>query len=303
MTLNPRLVARSEAILKSWSNLNWGSAFSAIIYPALGVTLLTVMLVLGLALGGLTLHWWYAPLCLGATALSIFLCNMGIGPLHRVWQHRAGEIKWPAQILIAFNCILAMQGSLRDWVNYHSQHHRFADQPGDPHNPFESKFWAWIGWILWRDENDLKRPMPMWLKDNPVVRFADQFHYSLSLVMHLIVPAVIYLIVALSGGSLILTALLHASVVIGRAIQFHATTLGVNVFGHMKTPKWFDYVLALLTGGEALHDHHHDFPRSALHLPRKGIWNRIVDYNGTALLVMRKLGLAKDLQIAPQFAD
>ena len=47
MTLNPRLVARSEAILKSWSNLNWGSAFSAIIYPALGVILLTVMLVLG----------------------------------------------------------------------------------------------------------------------------------------------------------------------------------------------------------------------------------------------------------------
>ncbi len=62
--------------------------------------------------------------------------------------------------------------------------------------------------------------------------------------MHLIIPAIIYLIVALSGGSLILTALLHASAVIGRAIQFHATTLGVNVFGHMQTPKWVDYLLA-----------------------------------------------------------
>ena len=107
---------------------------------------------------------------------------------------------------------------------------------------------------------------------------------------------------ALSGGSLILTALLHASAVIGRAIQFHATTLGVNVFGHMQTPKWVDYLLALLTGGEALHDHHHEFPQSALHLPRKGIWNRIVDYNGTMLLVLHRLGLAKNLQIAPQFA-
>jgi stearoyl-CoA desaturase (delta-9 desaturase) len=302
MNLDQRIVARSEAILKSWRTLNWASAFSAIIYPALGVALLSTMLILGLVLNGLTLHWWYAPICLGVTALTIFLCNQGIGPLHRIWQHRAGEIKWPAQIIIMFNCILAMQGTLKDWVNYHSQHHRFADKPGDPHNPLESKVWAWVGWILWRDENDLARPMPMWLKDNPVVHFADRFHISLSLAMHLIVPAVIYIIVALAGGSLIFTALIHASVIIGRGLQFHATTLGVNVFGHMKTPVWFDYVLALLTGGEALHDHHHDFPRSALHLPKKGIWNRIVDYNGTMLLVLRRLGLAKNLEIAPQFA-
>lgn len=302
MTLNPRLVARSEAILKSWRTLNWGSVFSAIIYPALGVAMLVIMTVLGLALNGLNLHWWYAPLCVAVAGLTIFLCNMGVGPLHRIWQHRAGEIKWPAQVVVAFNCILAMQGSLRDWVNYHSQHHRFADQPGDPHNPLESKLWAWVGWILWRDEDDLKRPMPMWLKDNPVVRFADRHHGWLSLVMHLAVPALIYGIVALAGGSLILTALIHASAVIGRAVQFHATTLGVNVFGHLKTPRWFDYMLALLTGGEALHDHHHDFPRSALHLPKRGIWNRIVDYNGTMLLVLRRLGLAKNLQIAPQFA-
>ena len=33
-----------------------------------------------------------------------------------------------------------------------------------------------------------------------------------------------------------------------------------------------------------------------------GIINRIVDYNGTMLLVLRRLGLAKNLEIAPQFA-
>lgn len=303
MTLESRIIARSDAILKSWSTLNWASVFSAFLYPALGLVLLATMLILGLSLEQLTLHWWYAPIALATTGLTIFLCNMGIGPLHRIWQHRAGEVKWPAQVIIMFNCILAMQGSLKDWVNYHSQHHRFADKPGDPHNPNESKVWAWVGWILWRDQKDLDRPMPMWLKDNPVVRFADDFHITLSLVMHLIVPAVIYLIVGLAGGSLIFTAMLHASVVIGRGIQFHATTLGVNVFGHMKTPLWFDYVLALLTGGEALHDHHHEHPRSALHLPKRGIWNRIVDYNGTMLLVLRKLRLAKNLEIAPQFAE
>jgi stearoyl-CoA desaturase (delta-9 desaturase) len=301
MTLESRIIARSDAILKSWRTLNWASVFSAFLYPALGIALLATMVILGLVLEQLTLRWWYAPIGLGVTALTIFLCNMGIGPLHRIWQHRAGEVKWPAQVIIMINCILAMQGSLKDWVNYHSQHHRFADKPGDPHNPDEGKAWAWVGWILWRDEQDLARPMPMWLKENPVVGFADRFHITLSLVMHFIIPGIVYGLVALAGGSLILTALLHASVIIGRGIQFHATTLGVNVFGHMKTPLWFDYLLALLTGGEALHDHHHEHPRSALHLPKHGFWNRIVDYNGTMLLVFRRLGLAKNLEIAPQF--
>jgi stearoyl-CoA desaturase (delta-9 desaturase) len=85
-------------------------------------------------------------------------------------------------------------------------------------------------------------------------------------------------------------------------VQFHATTLGVNVFGHLETPKWFTILLALLTGGEALHVHHHEFPKSALHLPKNGFWNRIIDYNGTFLLILSKLRLARNLIVAPQFA-
>ena len=55
-------------------------------------------------------------------------------------------------------------------------------------------------------------------------------------------------------------------------------------------------------GGEAFHDHHHDQPVSILHLPRKGFWNRIFDYNGTVLLVFEKLKMATNFEIAPQFA-
>ena len=51
-----------------------------------------------------------------------------------------------------------------------------------------------------------------------------------------------------------------------------------------------------------IHDHHHSEPVSALHRPRKGIWNRIVDYNGTILLAMEKIGWVRNLKIAPQFA-
>ncbi|MEL7540876.1 MAG: acyl-CoA desaturase [Pseudomonadota bacterium] len=296
------MIPRSVAIPKTWTTFNFASFFSAILYPALGLATLITVIVLGVALSGLTLRWYYLPLGIGIVALSIFVCNAGIGPLHRIMQHKAGELKAPGQVVTMINLMIAMQGNVRDWVNYHSQHHRFSDKPGDPHNPFESKRWAWVGWIIWRDAKDMMRPMPMWLKKQPIVVWMDQFYNSLSLVLHLVVPAAIYLIVWAAGGSLILTAICHACFVIGRAIQFHATVYGINVLGHLPTPKWADHLIGLLTGGEAFHDHHHEQPQSALHRPRKGLWNRIVDYNGTILLMYEKLGWVKNLKIAPQFA-
>ena len=212
-----KMIPRSVAIPKSWKTFNMPSLFAAVIYPALGATLLITMVVLGLALTHISLQWWYLPLGLGVVALSIFICNAGIGPLHRIIQHQAGELRWPAQIITMLNLVFAMQGNVKDWVNYHSQHHRFADKPGDPHNPFESKRWAWVGWILFRDRNDLRRPMPLWLKRQPVIVWMDGFYNSLSLVIHLLIPAAIYLIVWAAGGSLVLTAIIHACVIIGRA--------------------------------------------------------------------------------------
>jgi len=295
------MTPRSIAIPKTWETFNFASFFSVFLYPALGIIVAATTVVLGIAMTDLAWHWWYAPLGLAVIALTVVVCNMGIGPLHRLLQHRAGEMRWPAQVITMINLMIAMQGEVKEWVNYHSQHHRFSDRPGDPHNPFESKRWAWFGWILFRDANDLKRPMALWLRKQPVIVWMDRFYNELSLAIHLVIPAVIYLVVWLAGGSLLLTAFLHACFVIGRAIQFHATVYGINVLGHLKTPVWADHLIGLLTGGEAFHDHHHDEPVSALHRPRKGVWNRIVDYNGTVILLLAKLGWVRNLKIAPQF--
>ena len=296
------MTPRSLAIPRNWNTFSFGSLFSAFIYPALGLILLIVMIVVAAFVSSLSLQWWYIPLGLAVVAASVLVCNAGIGPLHRIMQHKAGELSAPAQVITMINLMIAMQGSVKDWVNFHSQHHSFADRPGDPHNPDEGKIWAWVGWIIYRDPKDMARPMPMWLKKAPVIAVMDRHYNALSVVIHFAVPAIIYAAVWAAGGSLVLTAILHACIVIGRAVQFHATVYGINVLGHLKTPKWADYIMALLTGGEAFHDHHHEEPQSALHLPRKGFWNRVVDYNGTLLLVYEKLGWVKGLKIARQFA-
>lgn len=292
---------RSKSIPRDKTTFSFMSVFSAFIYPALGVALLTIMVLLGAFLSGVALHWYYLPLGFGVAALAVFLCNLGIGPMHRIWQHRAGEITGFGNVIVAFNLALAMQGNVKDWINYHSQHHRFTDQPGDPHNPFEGKLWAWVGWIIWRDPKDMARPTPLWMRDNRTALFLDKRYNTISILIHFVAPALAYLVSWSLGGSLVLTGILHASVIIGRAVQFHATVYGINVLGHLPTPKWADHLMALLTGGEAYHDHHHDQPASALHLPRKGFFNRIFDYNGTILLIFEKLGWANNLRIAPQF--
>jgi len=297
----PLRLPRAQEIQRSWRRLDMPSLFSAILYPALGVLGFAGAAIAGLAFEGLTLAWWYFPLSLAAASLSIFVCNQGIGPLHRIIQHNAGELRAPAKLMVAINCVIAMQGKVKDWVNYHAQHHRHSDQPGDPHNPAEGKFWAWIGWLLWRDPDDMNRPLARRLRRSGIVRFFDRHYISMSLIAHLVAPALIYLAVALLGGSLLLTLMLHSAAVIGRALQFHATTLGVNVIGHVNAPAWLVWLLAFLTGGEAFHAHHHDYPRSVLHRPRRGVVNRLVDYNGTMLLLLAKLRLARNLEFAPEF--
>jgi len=294
--------ARSASIARNWKNFSFGSLFSAFLYPGIGAVLLTVLLVIAGLHSEITLSWWYIPAGLTTVIASIIICNSGIGSLHRVMQHKAGVFKAPAQIITMINLMIAMQGTVREWVNYHSLHHRFADQNGDPHNPAEGKLWAWVGWILWRDPKDLNRPMALWLRQHAIIVWMDKFYHSISVGLHVVLPALIYLIVWLFGGSLVLTGILHACFMIGRAVQFHATIYGINVLGHLKTPKWADYAMALLTGGEAFHDHHHDDPQSALHLPRKGVLNRIVDYNGTLLLIYEKLGWVNGLKIPARFA-
>ena len=68
-------VPRSQSIEKSWSNLDWPSVFSAIIYPLLGVIGIVGAIGFGLALESLTFQWWYAVLAGLVGAITLVICN------------------------------------------------------------------------------------------------------------------------------------------------------------------------------------------------------------------------------------
>lgn len=81
-------------------------------------------------------YWWLA-------AIGMYILYAGIGTvvtMHRLLSHRVFKApKW----LYYGGTFFATVGSLLtplEWVHQHVDHHRFADQPEDPHSPVQ------LGW-------------------------------------------------------------------------------------------------------------------------------------------------------------
>src|SRR5262249_49075840 len=74
-------------------------------------------------------------------------------------------------VMACLGCASLQQGPLW-WTVYHRRHHRYTDQPGDPHSPHSGGFWwAYCGWMFipldpdWQTVSDLRRyPELLWLE-------------------------------------------------------------------------------------------------------------------------------------------
>jgi stearoyl-CoA desaturase (delta-9 desaturase) len=229
-----------------------------------------------LAWGG-TLHWQD----LLVMAITYLLCGLGITVgFHRLFTHRSFKTTRPLRALFAVLGSAAIEGPVIEWCATHRKHHRFSDQPGDPHSPhvghghgftgaLRGLAHAHVGWIFRGiDIADPDRYAKDLLAD-PVVRFVDRT-FLLWVLVGLAFP--FGLGVALTGtvvGGL--TGLLWGGAV--RIFCLHHATYSINslchFFGrdpfrtddHSRNLAW----LALPTLGEAWHNNHHAFPTSARH--------------------------------------
>ncbi|QKV96544.1 acyl-CoA desaturase [Streptomyces sp. NA02950] len=200
---------------------------------------------------------------------------------HRMLTHRSFETYKPIRVALATAGVMAGQGPPIIWAAHHRRHHRVADKAGDPHSPhldFEPGFkgmmaglWhAHLGW-LFRTEltsdpirycPDLVREKPLrWLSENlvPVV------------LAGVLLPGLIAY--AITGGSVraLLTGILWGGLV--RIFLINHMTYAVNSVGHYFGRRRFTTTdesrnvawLAIPSFGEAWHNNHHAFPRSARH--------------------------------------
>jgi stearoyl-CoA desaturase (Delta-9 desaturase) len=270
------------------------------------------MILLGVAVwlawGGV-LHWSD----LVVMAITYVLCGLGITVgFHRLFTHRSFKTSRAMRGMFAALGSAAIEGPVIEWVANHRQHHRFSDQPGDPHSPHVDHGTGWrgainglihahVGWIFSGNALASEERYAKDLLADPVVRFVDRT-FIVWVLMGLAFP--FGLGVALTGtvvGGL--TGLLWGGAV--RIFFLHHATFSINSLCHFFGRQHFDTSdqsrnlawLAVPTFGEAWHNNHHAFPTSARHGLR---WWQL-DPSGWLISALERIGLVWDVvRVSPE---
>jgi stearoyl-CoA desaturase (Delta-9 desaturase) len=181
--------------------------------------------------------------------------------LHRTAAHRA-LVLHPA-VAWAFRCALWITTgiSTREWVAVHRKHHAFTDEEGDPHSPYLEGFWSvQLGNVfLYVKEAKKAEVLEKYAKDIGEDGW-DRALFNKGLLGPTAGTIALCMVIGLWPG--LLAAGLHAVIyvfVLSSSINGLCHKVGYKNFHNTATNL---RLLALLTGGEGLHNNHHGVPRS-----------------------------------------
>jgi stearoyl-CoA desaturase (delta-9 desaturase) len=181
--------------------------------------------------------------------------------LHRTATHRA-LVLHPA-VAWAFRLTLWLTTGIctKEWVAVHRKHHAFTDEEGDPHSPRLMGFWSvQLGNVFhYIKEAKKKDVVDRYARDIETDwwdrAFFDHGFAGLGL-------GIVLLCVVLGIGWGLLAAGIHAVMyvfVLSSSINGLCHHVGYRNFDNTATNL---RLLALVTGGEGLHNNHHGYPRS-----------------------------------------
>ena len=217
--------------------------------------------------------------------------------LHRAATHRA-LVLHPAVAWVFRASLWITTGlNVREWVAVHRKHHAFTDEEGDPHSPHLKGFWSvQLGNVFhYARECRDKAVVDKYARD-----LKDDW-WERHVFGHGIAGPVIGVAAlgALIGvGWALLAAGIHG------VLYVFVLSPSINGLCHYRGYRNFENtatnirVLALLTGGEGLHNNHHGYPRSPkFSVSRK--WSEI-DPAWPVIWLLGKLKLAKPYKTIEQ---
>jgi stearoyl-CoA desaturase (Delta-9 desaturase) len=201
-------------------------------------------------------------ICLIASALVTQVAVLGTTIyLHRTATHMALTMHPAVEWLFKFSLWLTTGLSTKEWVAVHRKHHAFTDKEGDPHSPVLEGFWqVQLGNVFYY-MREVK-------KTDVVERYARDIHdgwwdthvFRRGLLGLGTGTVLLCLVLGVWWG--LLAAGIHAVMyvfVLSSSINGLCHHVGYKNFDNTATNIRF---LALLTGGEGLHNNHHGYPRS-----------------------------------------
>ncbi|RUL73654.1 DesA family fatty acid desaturase [Dyella choica] len=245
--------------------------------------------------GGVAHAGWVAMLVylLVVTQITIFTVTLY---LHRCQTHRGVDLHSSIANFFRFWGWLTTGMVTKEWVAVHRKHHAKVETEEDPHSPqiYGIKKVFWDGVSLYRDASYVKEDLEKYGRGTPddwIERKLYTAHPYWGPALMLIIDVTLFGVI---GAALWAVQMAW--------IPFWAAGF-VNGIGHWWGYRNFessDTATNLLPwgfwiGGEELHNNHHAFPSSAKFALRK--WE--FDIGWAAICVLRKLGLAKVLRVAP----
>jgi len=181
--------------------------------------------------------------------------------LHRTATHKALELNPTVAWMFKFALWLTTGLATKEWVAVHRKHHAFTDEEGDPHSPKLEGFWqVQLGNVYYYIREAKKTDV--------IERYARDIHeggwdrrvFKYGLLGLALGTAMLCVVLGLWWG--LLAAGIHA------VMYVFVLSSSINGLCHHSGYKNFDNTatnirfIALLTGGEGLHNNHHAYPRS-----------------------------------------
>jgi len=188
---------------------------------------------------------------------------------HRYFTHRSFQCDpWFEKVLCGLG-LLAFEGTASQWVWDHSQHHRFADQPGDPHSPvaryagIKGFLWGHIGWLFWRTERP-KGFETSPLAGTPIAKWESRYGLLITLASLLIPLAVAGWPGFWLAGCIRIVFVWHITWSINSFCHLFGEMkdqLGRSRSGNQSRNNY--WIIALDWIGEGWHRNHHEQPNCA----------------------------------------
>ncbi|HZR24661.1 MAG TPA: fatty acid desaturase [Vicinamibacterales bacterium] len=217
--------------------------------------------------------------------------------LHRTATHKALIIGPTLEFVFKFALWLTTGIETKEWVAVHRKHHAFTDEEGDPHSPVLEGFWnVQLGNVYYymreAKKTDVVERYARDLKDG----WWDTHMFCHGFLGLGLGTALLCSIIGLWWG--LLAAGIHAVLyvfVLSSSINGLCHHVGYKNFDNTATNLRF---LALLTGGEGLHNNHHGYPRS----PKFSFRASEIDPAWPVIKAMIALGLAKPYKTIEEVA-
>ena len=217
--------------------------------------------------------------------------------LHRTATHRALILHPAVSWAFRFALWITTGLSTKEWVAVHRKHHAFTDEEGDPHSPTLMGFWSVQLGNVFHYIREAK-------KVDVIERYARDINEDWSdrnLFRHGIqgvILGTVALCFVMGTGWALLAAGIHAVMyvfVLSSSINGLCHSVGYRNFNNTATNLRF---IALLTGGEGLHNNHHEFPRS----PKFSFKTSEIDPAWPIIKLLIFCGLAKPYKTIEEIA-